>query len=75
MRSMSEVDQFPSKSVHHLATTLEALGISYALVGGVAVALVARPRFTGDVDAVVLNVDDHGGCFPRAISLRRWAHG
>ncbi len=55
---MNETNPLLSKSVRQLAETLRALEIKYALVGGVAVALVARPRFTADVDAIILNVDD-----------------
>ena len=55
---MSENYPLPSRSIRGLAETLASLKIDYALVGGVAVALMARPRFTADVDAVLLDVDD-----------------
>lgn len=40
-----------------LAGWLDAAGVPYALIGGVAVGLQAEPRFTQDVDAVVW-IDD-----------------
>lgn len=40
-----------------LAQWLDAAGVSYALIGGLAVSLQAEPRFTEDVDAVIW-VDD-----------------
>lgn len=38
--------------------TLRSLGVKFAIVGGVAVALVSTPRFTADVDAVLLDIDE-----------------
>ncbi|MDR3690719.1 MAG: hypothetical protein P4L46_15180 [Fimbriimonas sp.] len=55
---MSEIEQLPSKSVGRLSATLRSLGIEFAIVGGVAVGLVSTPRFTADVDAVLLDLDD-----------------
>lgn len=55
---MDDEEPLPSKSVRHLTETLRALDIKFALVGGVAVTLVSRPRFTDDVDAVILDVDE-----------------
>jgi Nucleotidyl transferase AbiEii toxin, Type IV TA system len=55
---MSEIEQLPSRSVARLVATLGALGIEFAIVGGVAVSLVSTPRFTADVDAVLLDIDD-----------------
>jgi predicted nucleotidyltransferase len=55
---MSDSEFVPSRSVGDLAETLRGLGIKFALVGGIAVALVSTPRYTADVDAVILDVDD-----------------
>lgn len=55
---MSQPESLPSKSVRLLSETLGQLKIEFALVGGVAVALVSIPRFTADVDAVLLDIDD-----------------
>lgn len=55
---MREIDQLPSKSVGHLVKTLRSLDIKFAIVGGVAVALVSTSRFTAGVGAVLLDVDD-----------------
>lgn len=55
---MSEIEQLPSKSVGLLVATLRSLGIQFAIVGGVGVSLVSTPRFTADVDAVLLDIDD-----------------
>ena len=55
---MREIYQLPSKSVGHLVKTLRSLDIKFAIVGGVAVALVSTSRFTAGVGAVLLDVDD-----------------
>lgn len=55
---MSQPESLPSKSVRLLSETLGQLKIEFALVGGVAVALVSIPRFTADVDAVLLDIYD-----------------
>jgi hypothetical protein len=55
---MSEVEPVPSKSVSHLVATIRSLGIEFAIVGGVAVSLVSAPRFTADIDAVLLHIDE-----------------
>jgi hypothetical protein len=55
---MSEVEPIPNKSVGRLVATLRSLDIKFAIVGGVAVALISTPRFTADVDAVLLDIDD-----------------
>ncbi len=55
---MSEAELVPSKSIRSLAETLTALDLEFALVGGVAVALVSTPRFTADIDVVLLDVDE-----------------
>lgn len=39
-------------------SVLDALGTSYALVGGIAVSVLAAPRSTGDVDIAVAVADD-----------------
>jgi hypothetical protein len=54
---MSEAELVPSKSIRLLVSTLRSIGLEFALVGGVAVAMVATPRFTADIDAVILDVD------------------
>lgn len=54
---MSEIESLPSKSIARLVATLRTLGIEFAIVGGVAVSLVSTPRFTADVDAVLLDID------------------
>ena len=49
-------DAFPEKlfvAVRDLQSWLSHERIDYAMVGGVAVSLVAQPRFTNDIDAVV----------------------
>ena len=38
--------------------TLSSLGLEFAVVGGVAVAFCSTPRFTADIDAVILDIDD-----------------
>lgn len=39
-------------------SVLDALGKSYALVGGIAASVLAAPRSTGDVDIAVAVADD-----------------
>jgi len=34
------------------------MGIEFSIVGGIAVALISTPRFTADIDAVLLDIDD-----------------
>jgi hypothetical protein len=41
-------------ALRSLAAALEELGIDGALIGGVAVSLLAEPRFTRDLDAVIM---------------------
>lgn len=43
-------DPSPEETLLHIARALEAAGQSFAVVGGVAVALRGEPRFTRDVD-------------------------
>lgn len=45
--------------LHRLAADLEDLGVGWALVGGMALAVRASPRYTRDVDVVVAVADDH----------------
>ncbi|HTQ10173.1 MAG TPA: nucleotidyltransferase [Fimbriimonadaceae bacterium] len=52
------MSNLPGASVQHLVTTLDRLGLEFSIVGGVAVALISTPRFTADIDAVLLNIDD-----------------
>ena len=40
-----------------LSEAIKECGVEFAIVGGVAVSLVGRPRFTADVDAVLWDVD------------------
>ena len=55
------------------ATDLEALGVGWALVGGLAVSARAQPRFTGDVDlAVSVSGDDEAEAIVRRLVERRW---
>lgn len=54
---MSEAEIPSTGSLRHLSETLERLDINFAIVGGVAVALVSTPRYTADIDAIILNVD------------------
>jgi hypothetical protein len=42
---------------HKIVRHFQAEGIAYALVGGVAVAFHAEPRFTKDIDLLVREVD------------------
>ena len=42
---------------HRIVRHLEAEGIGYALIGGVAVAFYAEPRFTRDIDLLIRQVD------------------
>lgn len=44
--------------LHRLATDLDGLGVDWALVGGMALAVRASPRYTRDVDVVVAVSDD-----------------
>lgn len=46
-------------SLHVVAQDLREGGVSWALVGGLAVAVHGEPRFTRDID-VVIGVDDEG---------------
>jgi hypothetical protein len=55
---VTEIEQLPSNSVARLVATLRSLDVKFAIVGGVAVALVSTPRFTADVDAVLLDIDE-----------------
>ncbi len=41
-----------------LCRALEACDIEFVIVGGFAVSIIGRPRFTADVDAVLWEVDD-----------------
>ncbi|HEY3779975.1 MAG TPA: nucleotidyl transferase AbiEii/AbiGii toxin family protein [Fimbriimonadaceae bacterium] len=55
---MSEINSLPSRSVRQLVEVLSELDIRFALVGGVAVSLTSTPRFTADVDALILDADE-----------------
>ncbi len=41
------------------AADLDAIGVRWALIGGLAVSFRAEPRFTKDVDLAVAVADDH----------------
>ena len=41
-------------AIRDLTTALDSIGLPGVLIGGVAVSLVAVPRYTGDVDALVV---------------------
>ncbi|MCW5941537.1 MAG: hypothetical protein KIS66_04855 [Fimbriimonadaceae bacterium] len=47
-----------SEAAAELGQALESLDVPYAVLGGVAVSLVARPRYTADLDAVIADVLD-----------------
>ncbi len=51
------VDDALTEALLALARWLSSQGVPYAVIGGVAVALQAAPRFTNDVDAVIW-IDD-----------------
>src|SRR5947209_4271336 len=65
---MSEAELLPSKSVQKLVEVLRELRIQFAIVGGVAVALVATPRLTADIDAVLLDIDERLEWFVDALT-------
>lgn len=56
--TLSETGLIPTESLRKLVDMLNALGIEFAIVGGVAVGLASTPRFTADIDAVLLDIDD-----------------
>lgn len=45
-------------ALRHAAADLDALGLKWALIGGVAISVRSEPRFTKDVDFVVAVADD-----------------
>ena len=47
------------ETIHRIATELDAAGVSWALVGGLAVSARAEPRTTRDIDIAVAVEDDH----------------
>ncbi len=48
----------PGPAVRSLQAWADAVGLRIAFVGGVAAALLAKPRFTKDVDALAIPPDD-----------------
>jgi hypothetical protein len=46
------------RAAHSIASDLDDLGLSYALIGGFAVSIRTDPRFTQDIDLVVNISDD-----------------
>lgn len=46
------------QAAHSIASDLDDLGLSYALIGGFAVSIRTDPRFTQDIDLVVSITDD-----------------
>ena len=47
-----------ARALQQIATDLDALGVSWALVGGLAVGARAEPRTTRDVDVAILVEND-----------------
>jgi hypothetical protein len=70
------MDSFPSETLTSLVRALDTKQIPYAIIGGVAVSLMATPRHTLDVDAVLwvpnLSIEailidlESAGLFPRS---------
>ena len=55
----------PEKESHHLFGALKSISlllknddIEGMVIGGLAVSLIGRPRYTNDIDLVILNLDD-----------------
>ena len=51
---------------HHLLNALKSIcllleesDVEGIIIGGLAVSLLGRPRYTNDIDLVVLDLDDH----------------
>lgn len=64
---MEEID--PRHLLIHVSKILERLNIPYAITGGMAVFVWARPRFTADIDIIVLLAREH--ILPLAKELQR----
>lgn len=47
-----------SEAASELGKALESLDVPYAIIGGVAISLMARPRLTADLDAVIGDILD-----------------
>lgn len=62
---MEEID--PRHLLINVAEILERLGIPYAITGGMAVFVWARPRFTADIDIVVLLKQNHISLLAKAL--------
>lgn len=57
-KERSLVPELPIETLQRVAEALNESGLDYAIIGGVAVSLMAVPRFTVDVDAVLWNADE-----------------
>ena len=51
---MSAIDQKQIAALRDIVGVLEDLKLKAVLIGGLAVCLVARPRFTNDIDALLM---------------------
>jgi hypothetical protein len=51
---MKPIDQKYVAALRDLTVAFEAIGLRIVLIGGLAVCLVARPRFTKDIDALLI---------------------
>ena len=60
----------PSAALERLTRALNENGVGYALIGGIAVSLVAKPRFTADIDAVLWHLGDDFGSTLEALRSR-----
>ena len=49
----------PIEALRTLALALSSIGMPYAIIGGVAISVVSVPRYTKDVDAVLLHPDSN----------------
>ena len=52
-KSKKPLDQAYLTALHALTELMESTKTPYAVIGGLAVTLIAKPRFTEDIDAVV----------------------
>ncbi len=56
--TLSDIELLPTESIRTLVDALQTLEIEFAIVGGVAVGFCSTPRFTADIDAVLLDIDE-----------------
>jgi len=62
-----------STAIRQVCGDLEAAGLHYALVGGLAVSARAEPRLTRDIDvAIAVDKDDQAEAILHALSRRRY---